>query len=353
MSQHRPLSFLAITFALAGCPADDGGSEESGADDEDSGSDTGTSMTGASMTAADDDSGTDASMTGADSTGGDPVDPLTCPGAGMGAGAAGEACTANADCESGICTLFTDAPVNEDAACGEPITTNEAGCNTRVTGTIFDFVTLMPIEGATMRAVGAVSAVSDPDGAAGIVTATSGADGRVDGTSELPIIQAIAVVALVDNEGSAITATGLAAPITANTNEPYPITNGIHDLWSVPSAELGMWSDALAMDEMVPADKLPLGEQGGVVGLVRDAAGLPIAGAVVAPVDAGSSAVIRYVNADNTVNADMTSELGIFVVTNSEQFGEDFEATVDGAAIGSGTAGTAPGVVFTVIITGD
>ena len=131
MSQHRPLSFLAITFALAGCPADDGGSEESGADDDDSGSDTGTSMTNASMT-ADDDSATGPDSSGPDSTGGDPVDPLTCPGAGMGAGAAGDACTANADCESGICTLFTDAPVNEDAACGEPITTNEAGYNTAI-----------------------------------------------------------------------------------------------------------------------------------------------------------------------------------------------------------------------------
>ncbi len=351
MAQHRAFSFLAITLALAGCPADEEDPDDTGADDDGStGSDD--SMTG-SMTADDSMTGatmTEASMTAADSTGGDPVDPLTCPGAGMGAGAPGDACAANADCESGVCTLFTDVPVNEDAVCGDPITTNEMGCNTRVTGTIFDFLTRMPIEGATMRAVGAVSAVSDPDGAPGLITATSGADGRVDGTSELPIIQAFAIVALVDNEGSTITATGLAAPIEDGTNDPYPITNGIHDFWSVPTAELDMWSASLAMDAMVPKDKIPLGTQGGVVGLVRDAAGMPIAGATVAPTDAGSEAVIRYVNPDNTVNADATTETGIFVIVNSVQFGEDFEASVDGAVIGGGRAGTAPGLVFTVII---
>lgn len=348
MAHHRALSFFAITLTLAGCPGDDGDTDDTGADDDDStGSDD--SMTGASMTADDSATGATMTMTGADSTGGgDPVDPLTCPGAGVGAGAAGDACAANADCESGVCTLFTDVPVNEDAVCGDPITTTEAGCNTRITGTVFDFISLAPIPGATVRAVGAVSAVSDPDGAPGLVEATADADGRVDGTSEVPVIQAFAIVALVDNADAAITATGLAAPIDEDMN--YPITNGIHDLWSVPSAELGMWSDALGMDAMVPTDKLPLGEQGGVVGLVRDAAGVPIAGATVAAVDPGSSAVIRYVNADGTVNADATTETGIFVIVNSEQFGEDFEASVDGASVGSGRAGTAAGVVFTVII---
>ena len=171
---------------------------------------------------------------------------------------------------------------------------------------------------------------------------------RGESQMRLPVMQAIAIIALVESASGFLTATGLSAPIDEAMN--YPVGNGIHDLWVVPTGPLGEWSDSLAMDAEISADQLPLGEQGGVVGLVRDATGAPIAGAVVAPVAGDSSAMVRYVNADNTVSTDMTTDTGIFIVIGANQFGEDFEATLDGAPLASGTAGATDNAVFTLIL---
>jgi hypothetical protein len=349
MAQHRAFSFLAITLALGGCPADDD-EEETGAD-TDGATETGTASASAtdSMTMSASVTETDG-MTSADTTGGDPVDPAMCPGAG-GDAAAGDPCTSNGDCESGVCTIFTDVPINDDAVCGEFVTTTALGCNTRITGTVFDFATGMPVADATVKVAGAVSAVGNPTGAMALAEATSGADGRIDVTTEMPVKQAIAIIALVESASGFLTATGLSAPIDDAMN--YPVGNGIHDLWVVPTGPLGEWTTALEMDMDVPPDQLPLGEQGGVVGLVRDATGAPVAGAVVAPTDAESTALVRYVNADNTVSADMTTETGIFIVIGANQFGEDFEATMDGASLATGTAGATDNAVFTLILNVD
>ena len=347
MAQHRALSFLAITLGLVGCPADDeeddtaADSTDGSADDTGSGSMTVTETV--TVTETD-------TMTSADTTGGDPIDPLTCPGAG-GDGAVGDACTSNGDCQTGICTIFTDVPLNDDAVCGDPITTTAMGCNTRITATVFDFATGMPVADATVKVAGAVSAVGNPTGAMALAEATSGADGRIDVTTDMPVMQAIAIIALVESASGFLTATGLSAPIGDTMD--YPVGNGIHDLWVVPTGPLGEWSTALEGDAAIPADQLPLGEQGGVIGLVRDATGAPVVGAVVAPVAGDSSAIVRYVNADNTISADMTTETGIFIVIGANQFGEDFEATMDGASLATGTAGATDNAVFTLILNVD
>ena len=67
-----------------------------------------------------------------------------------------------------------------------------------------------------------------------------------------------------------------------------------------------------------------------------------------ASTDGGSGALIRYLNDDGTFNTTETSDLGIFVIVDPG-LGEDFEATVNGMAMGTGTAGSAAGVVFTLI----
>jgi hypothetical protein len=347
MAQHRAFSFLAITLALVGCPADDEeddtAADSTGSADDDSGSGS-MSMTGATMTTADTD------MTSADTTGGDPIDPAMCPGAG-GAAAMGDPCTSNGDCESGVCTIFTDVPVNDDAVCGDFVATSALGCNTRITATVFDFATRMPVADATVKVAGAVSAVGNPTGAMALAEATSGADGRIDVETDMPVKQAIAIIALIESADGFLTATGLSAPIDDAMN--YPVGNGIHDLWVVPTGPMAEWSDALGMDAAVPTDQLPLGEQGGVIGLVRDAAGMPIAGATVAPVDPASSAIVRYVNMDNTVTDTMTTDTGIFIVIGANQFGEDFEASMDGTPLASGTAGATDNAVFTLILNAD
>ncbi|MBX7083762.1 MAG: hypothetical protein K1X88_31420 [Nannocystaceae bacterium] len=278
----------------------------------------------------------------ADSSGGTEM----CPGAG-GAAADGDACTANSDCASGVCTIFTDVPLNDDAVCGPTPSMTEQGCNTRVTGTVFDFSTRMPVEGATVKVAGALNAITNPSGATALASATSGADGRIDVTTEMPINQAIAIIALVEGADGYLTATGLASPVMSSI---YAVGTGIHDLWLVPAGKLTAWSTALGADPEIDGTALPLGDAGGVIGLVRDATGAPIAGATVVPADAGSAAVVRYVAADDTISADATTDTGIFVVIGAAQTGEDFQAMMGDTVLADGTAGSANGAAFTLIL---
>ncbi len=338
MSNKTWMIGLGLVLPLAGCPGDDTG-----------GSGTSDASTGNTPST---DSGTSPDPTGAESTGadttagsGDP--PMDCAGIG-GAGADGDACTSNADCASGVCTIFTDVPLNDDAVC-DP--TPDA-CATRVTGTIFDFSTGDPVAGADLVVTGALSAATNPTGAPALISATSGADGRVDGLSDGAIGSAapvpLGIVGLASTAGYFLTATGLSSP---NDDGSYDVGNGIHDIWVVPEGELQDWSDALGGDGDVDPADLPLGEAGGVVGLVRDSAGVPTAGAVVASTEDVSEAVVRYLNDDGSFGVDSTSDLGIFVILNPA-VPESFEATLDGVSLGGGTAGSTAGAVFTLIING-
>lgn len=330
---------LAMSLPLAACPADDGGDE--GADDTSGTAGTMTATTSMTTTVT-------ATASTADTTSdGESGGPTSCPGTG-GAAAVGDACTSNGDCESGVCTIFTDVPLNEDAVCAA----TPEGCSTRVTGTVFDFVSRTPVAGATMKVSGALPAIANPAGAPALASATSGDGGRVDAVTDVQVKQSIAIIALVEAPGGYLTATGLAAPDEAGD---YPVANGIHDLWLVPGAPLSTWSDALAVDPAVPETSLPLGDAGGGLGLLRDNAGEPIVGAVIQSDNPETVAIIRYVNADHTLNSEMTTETGIFIIIGGNQLGEDFSATMDGAEIpgASGTAGTANGAVFTLILNAD
>ena len=336
MSKLATLGISLSLLTLAACPADD--DTDTGANESSSGSATmGTTATTEGMTMS--------STSEADTSTGD-IDPSMCLGAG-GAGAPGDACAANDECASGVCLIFTDVPLNADATCGETPPVMGAHCSTHITGTIFDFSTRMPVDGASLKVAGALNAITNPAGATALASATSGADGRVDTVTDVPVNQAIAIIALVEGPGSFLTATGLAAPVEETY---YGTGNGIHDLWLMPQASLDAWSAALMGDPEVPADSLPLGTEGGVIGFVRDATGTPIAGAVVEPASADSGAIIRYVAADDTITSDMTTETGIFIIIGAGGTGEDFNATMGGSTIASGTAGTANNVVFTLIL---
>ncbi|HWB78441.1 MAG TPA: hypothetical protein VG755_25925 [Nannocystaceae bacterium] len=337
MSKLATLGISLSLLTLAACPADD--DTDTGAD-ESSGS-----ATTASTTATTTEGMTMSSTSEADTSTGD-IDPSMCLGAG-GAGAPGDACAANDECASGVCLIFTDVPLNADATCGDTPPVMGAHCSTHITGTVFDFATRMPVEGASLKVAGALNAITNPAGATALASATSGADGRVDTVTDVPVNQAIAIIALVEGPGSFLTATGLASPAEETF---YATGTGIHDLWLMPQASIDAWSTALMADPEVPADSLPLGVEGGVIGFVRDATGMPIAGAVVEPASADSGAIIRYVAADDTITADMTTDTGIFIIIGAGGTGEDFNATMGGSTIASGTAGTANNVVFTLIL---
>jgi hypothetical protein len=72
----------------------------------------------------------------------------------------------------------------------------------------------------------------------------------------------------------------------------------------------------------------------------------------VASTDGGSGAFVRYLQDDGTFSIDRTSELGIFVILDPS-LAEQFEVTLDGAVVGGGTAGSANGAIFTLIVNAD
>jgi len=329
---------LGLLVTLAGCPGDDSSTTTVAGSDSTGPSATEETGSGTTPTPAD----TTMGETGMTEDSGDP--PEECLGTGEGTAAEGDACTANSECASGVCTIFTDVPLNDDAVCG-PI---PASCGTRVTGTIFDFSTGEPVGGADLVVAAALQAATNPTGAMAIVSATSGADGRVDETSADAISAPLGIVGLASSGGFFLTATGLAAPGPDGVS--YDVATGNHDIWMVPEGDLTDWSDELSNDPAIDPADLPLGELGGAVGFVRDSTGAPIAGATVASTGDSSDAVIRYLNDDGTFTDTETSDLGIFVILNPA-VPEDFEASVGGMVVGGGTAGSANGVVFTLIVT--
>lgn len=340
---------VGLLLPLAGCPGGDDTTTDTTVGDDSTTAGPGntdttmtpeptTADTTAGTTATDPTAGETMGETDAPTTG----EPMACPGTGIGTAADGDACTANADCASGVCTLYTDVPPNDDATCEA----SAEDCSTRVTGTVFDFVSGEVVAGADVIVAAALQAAINPAGATALVSATSDDAGRIDAISDGPIMTGIGIVALTSSGGFYLTATGVAAPVDGSN---YNVANSIHDLWAVPEDALADWTDELSMDPEIPAENLPLGEAGGVVGLVRDADGLPIPGAVVASTDGASGAFIRYLQDDGSFGVDGTTDTGIFVILEPA-LAEEFEVSIGGAVVGGGTAGSANGAIFTLIV---
>ena len=249
----------------------------------------------------------------------------------------GDACTANGDCASVACLKYRDLVEGECVAA-------PAGGNTRIAGTLVDFVSGAPIAGAEVRVIGALSALNDPANAPPVLTATADAEGKVDVVSMTPLSEGIGIVGIITGGDYYTSATGLAS----NVMGAYGPMNGNRDIWAMPSAKLTEWSGYLLTDPEL-ATFLPLGEKGGVVGFVRDGAGAPKAGAkVVSLKGAMSAAKIRYLADDGLgFSGDATSSTGIFVLVGpglAEKF------MVEGGTV-EGTAGSAEKAVFVMILT--
>ncbi|MCR9160476.1 MAG: carboxypeptidase-like regulatory domain-containing protein [Nannocystaceae bacterium] len=353
MNQTLKLLGLGVCVAIAtGCPADDSdpvaGTESSDptgdptTDTETTADPTG-DPTGDTETTADPTSDTedpDTDTTDPDTT--DTDDPTAggeCLGVPESGAAEGEACTANDECESGVCLLFQDVPADDDAVCGEVM----PDCSTRVTGTLFDFASLAPIPDQEVRVVAALDALTNPTGADAQASGMSGGDGTFDFRSEGPISAPIATVAIVSGGRYYTTATGVQSDAGG-----YPPGTGIHEFWAVPQDSLNAWNASI--DGTVDKSVFPVGEAGGIIGFVRDASGAPVAGATVAPDADGSGAQVLYPQADDSVVDTMTDETGLFMILGGASTGEDYVATSGGLS-GSGTAGTGPNVVFALVIT--
>lgn len=325
------LALFSALFTLAVVGCGDDGSGDSG----DSGNSTSATSGGSS-------GGSTAGSTAGSTTG----TPGACPGVNADAAAGeGDPCTSNDDCNTGVCLLYRDVPAPTDAVCG-PM---PADCSTRITGTVLDFETGQPVAGVTVDVAKALEAATNPTGFTPILSLTSDADGRVDGTTPGPLDVGIGIVSMASASGYYLTATGIASPVDGTKYAPG---TGIHDLWVMPEASLTAWSSELGNDaEMQPF--MPLGDQGGVVGFIRDeSTGAGVAGAVVKSVSDTSTAKIRYLNDDGmTFNATASSSNGIFVLV-APGLAEEFFVEKDGATISTanGTAGSASGAIFTLVI---
>lgn len=313
-----------------------------------------TLLTATTLMACGDDKGTSADETGDatmnatvavdttgadDGTGTEPTTGATEPTTTMTAETAadGETCTANGDCMSQACLKY------RDLSDGECVAAAENG-NTRVTGTVLDFVTGEPIPGAEVRAIGALTALTNPLGGTAAVMATADASGQIDAVSTMPLKEGIGVIAIVTGADYYTTATGIAAPISGNTYGPM---NGNRDMWAMPSAKLTEWSGFLMTDAAL-GEFLPLGEKGGVVGFVRDGQGAAKAGAKVVAVKDATSAQIRYLNDDGLgFNSDATGSSGLFVIVNPG-LAEGFK--VEGGSF-EASAGSAPNATFVMVLT--
>jgi len=246
-------------------------------------------------------------------------------------------CAMQGGCDDGHCIIFSDAPPDEGAYC-DPLPPNAA---TRATGTVRSLSTQVAAAGASVAIAPALQAVTNPSGAMPILFDTTDGAGEFDVTSAGPVESAIGLIALAQLDGFYLTGTTTAEPLEGNV---YPPSNDVHDLWLVNNADLDQWS-ALMQSDVEAAPYLPLGNLGGVVGLVRDPNGTPMSGVTVTPVRRLSQAVVRYVAGADVVDSE-TAASGIFIIVNP---GLAEEFTVQGPS-GSATivALSAEGLVFAV-----
>lgn len=136
---------------------------------------------------------------------------------------------------------------------------------------------------------------------------------------------------------------------------PKP-ANAIHDRFLVRESDLMAWSTELAAEAEL-AEWLPLGEKGGVVGVVRSRyTGEPMAGLrIVAKINGTSTtALVRYLGGDGTFARTQTSSTGVYVLLNPA-LAEEFEAELAGEIVSTraNKAGSGAPGVFTMNLTID
>jgi len=321
----------ALAMSLWGC--------SDSADDASDAADTGADGTGGATSSAMDDAvGDDSPADG--SSGGDGVGQCGDGGSVEEFQEPPGDCFNNQGCGTCNCRTFRDNPPSEQATCVDDPMDGQL----TVTATLLGFPGQTPIPSTEVTLYNAIEVGTvGPDLATVVGMTTSDAAGEIEITVE-PTDQ-IGLIATVRADGFADTATGLAKP-------PYEASNAIHDLFAVPQADADAWSAALGAEPEL-AGSLPLGENGGVVGVARNRyTGEPVAGVTIESLKSDSTAILRYLDEDGTFNTTATSATGIYVVFEPA-LAEEFEARLDGAVVSTrpNKAGSGPPAIFTMNLT--
>lgn len=252
-------------------------------------------------------------------------------------GELGEPCLVNSDCASRACLEFRDHDPKAACVAAPP------GGNTRLPGTLLTFPAGAPLPATDVKFVGLLAALVEGMNAKAVVMGSSDGAGIVDVTSAMPLQEGIGVAAMLGGGPIFTSCTGVASPMQGM----YGPMSDRHDLWGVPSATVTQWSGFL-MKEPALAANLPLGAQGGTLGLVRDNTGQPIAGAKLQSQNGNSKAQIRYLSENKQgFNPDQTASSGVFVVLGPA-LAERFELV--GAPEVSATANSAKQAVFVMVL---
>jgi hypothetical protein len=177
--------------------------------------------------------------------------------------------------------------------------------------------------------LGAVPAAVNAWGASAHAEQWIEPDGLFDVTSLQELEEPLGMVGVVEWPGSPyLFLSPLAEPKDGDANR-YGPGNDWHDLFVADEESLWIATDILSQEPTFEPiwEFLPLGEAGGVVGVVRDAdTGLPLQGVRVQSTFPQSVAIIRYIDFESwEIGVEVTSPSGLFVILNSG-VGEAFEA---------------------------
>jgi len=259
-------------------------------------------------------------------------------------------------CGPGLyCRTYRDAPVSADAVCFAA----EDSETTRLMGTVWDFTALLasrgyvPVAGAELRFAAALAAVSDVRWAWDNPLGAAMADdaGRYD--LELPLTGTpLGVVATIQTHDDTLTANGVAIPLSPQPSGCagcYGAGANVHDTFVISRDLLARFSQGLGNDSEYVRARLPLGERGGAVGIVRElTSGEPIAGARVLSRTHGKGQV-RYLNEDlASFNPSATTSTGVFVIIGPS-LAEGFNVELEDGSVPiqeTNPAGSTPGSIL-------
>lgn len=223
----------------------------------------------------------------------------------------GAPCMEIYDCASGYCAISSHTPSSTDAICeaAPPFGDVHMLANVR------DFMTDELMPHSIIKIGGALDIVQNPTGFPVTDTLTANEIGIVDAvltgdTVTLPL----GIIAVIEAEGYYPTSTGLIRPEAGCGVYPAGIRNP--DLKMMKRSDLTQLDDLLLSSDASLSPFLPLGDKGGVVGLIRDVHNGQFAeGIVIRSRQSDSKAKIFYMN-ENTdgFNTKQSGTSGIFVI---------------------------------------